>query len=369
MNTENNIQDHFGLNQMEKASHSWLAAIIHSSDDAIISKTLDGIVSSWNEGARRIFGYTAEEMIGTPILRLIPEDRHEEEPAILEQLKRGERVDHFETKRITKDGRILDISLSISPIRDKQGRIIGASKIARNITDQKKTRELAELNARLARSNNELEQFAYIASHDLQEPLRKIHIFSELLEEGLAQELDIPKLNGYLDKIKGASHRMSKLIKDVLEYSRLSRADQSITNVDLNVVVKDVLHEFELVIAEKKAAIEVGALPIVRGLGPQFLQLFRNLIGNALKFSQQAPEICVRAQGHHIIVKDNGIGFPQEFAGKIFDIFQRLNSQDVYSGSGIGLSLCKKIVENHGGTIRAESDPGKGATFHIFLPG
>ncbi|HVU57768.1 MAG TPA: PAS domain S-box protein [Puia sp.] len=376
---------------MELASHSWLAAIIHSSEDAIISKTLDGIISSWNEGARRIFGYTAEEMIGTPILRLIPEDRHEEEPAILERLKRGERVDHFETKRITKDGRILDISLSISPIRDNNGRIIGASKIARNITDQKeaeriisegrerfqkeleatvkeRTRELGDLNTRLARSNYELEQFAYIASHDLQEPLRKIHIFSELLEEGLTGQIDVSKLNTYLEKIKGASNRMSKLIRDVLDYSRLSRADQSISHVSLNLVVKEVLHEFELVVAEKKAVIEVDALPVVRGISPQFHQLFRNLIGNALKFSTQQPKIVIRAEGHHIIIKDNGIGFPQEFAGKIFDIFQRLNSQDVYSGSGIGLALCKKIVENHGGTIKAESEPGKGSTFHIFLP-
>ncbi|MBN8850371.1 MAG: hypothetical protein BGO55_32330 [Sphingobacteriales bacterium 50-39] len=368
MSTENNIYDHPGLNELEKASHSWLAAIIHSSDDAIISKTLDGIVSSWNEGAQRIFGYTAGEMIGTPILRLIPEDRPEEEPAILERLKSGERVDHFETKRITKDGRILDISLSISPIRDAQGRIIGASKIARNVTDQKRARELAELNARLARSNSELEQFAYIASHDLQEPLRKIHIFSELLEEELVQRPDIRKLNGYLDKIKGASNRMSKLIKDVLEYSRLSNADQSITNVDLNQVIREVLHEFELVVVEKRATIDIGLLPMVRGIGPQFHQLFRNLIGNALKFSERAPKICVRAEGRHIIVKDNGIGFLQEFAGRIFDIFQRLNSQDIYSGSGIGLALCKKIVENHGGTIKAESEPGKGSTFHIILP-
>jgi PAS domain S-box-containing protein len=391
MTKENNFYEHPGLNEMEKASHSWLAAIIHSSDDAIISKTLDGIVSSWNEGAERIFGYTAAEMIGTPILRLIPEDRHEEEPAILERLKRGERVDHFETKRLTKDGRVLDISLTISPIRDRQGKIIGASKIARNITDQKeaeriisegkelfrqeleatvkeRTRELADLNERLALSNNELEQFAYIASHDLQEPLRKIHIFSELLEEGLAQELDRTKLDGYLEKIKSASTRMSKLIRDVLEYSRLSRADHALTNVDLNQVVKEVLHEYELAIAERKARVEVGVLPVVRGVSPQFHQLFRNLIGNALKFSQKEPKIDVQASGHHIIVKDNGIGFPQEQSAKIFDIFQRLNSREIYSGSGIGLALCKKIVENHGGTITAESEPGKGSTFHIRLP-
>jgi PAS domain S-box-containing protein len=392
MNKENNFYDQVRPNELEKASQSWLAAIIHSSDDAIISKTLDGIISSWNEGAQRMFGYTAQEMIGTPILRLIPEDRRQEEPAILERLKRGERVDHFETKRITKDGRVLDISLSISPVRDIHGKIIGASKIARNITDQKeaeriisegkerfrkeleatvkeRTRELAELNERLALSNNELEQFAYIASHDLQEPLRKIHIFSELLEEGLAGQPDIQKLNGYLDKIKVASMRMSKLIKDVLEYSRLSKAEQVIEKVDLNEVIKVVLHEFELLTAEKKATIEVGSLPVVRGIEPQFHQLFRNLIGNALKFSQKRPVIRIQAEGHRITVQDNGIGFPQEQAARIFDIFQRLNSREVFTGSGIGLALCKKIVENHGGTISAHSEPGKGSTFEIALPG
>jgi PAS domain S-box-containing protein len=388
---ENNLFEHRGLNALENASQSWLAAIIHSSDDAIISKTLDGIVSSWNEGAQRIFGYTAEEMIGQPILLLIPEDRVNEEPMILERLKRGERVDHFETRRISKNGTLLDVSLTISPIRDKSGKIVGASKIARNITEQKeaeriiiegkeafrreleltvreRTRELAELNKRLARSNNELEQFAYIASHDLQEPLRKIHVFSELLEEGLEEGGKPAKVNNYLDRIKQATIRMSKLINDVLDYSRLSSVENSFTEVDLNHVVKDVLHEFELKVAEKKAVIDVGALPKVLGISSQFHQLFRNLIGNALKFCRDQPYISIQAEGRHIIVKDNGIGFSQEYVGKIFDIFQRLNSHDAFTGSGIGLALCKKIMENHGGTITAEGAPGKGATFYIHLP-
>jgi PAS domain S-box-containing protein len=406
----NDLFTDLGATGLEAATaQTWLAAIIHSSDDAIISKTLDGIVSSWNEGARRIFGYQADEMIGQPIIRLIPPDRWDEEPLILERLKRGERVDHFETKRLRKDGTILDISLSISPIRDRDGRIIGASKIARNITDQKqaeriisegkerfrleleatvqeRTRELAELNTLLAKSNHELEQFAYIASHDLQEPLRKIHVFSEILEETISKGGDPASLAKSLNRIKSASVRMSRLIRDVLEYSRLSRAELTVASVDLNEIMKEVLAEFDLSVAEKKALISVGPLPVIKGIGVQFRQLFRNLIGNSLKFSQQQPRISVSAEKaaradlpetlrsngatkfFRITLQDNGIGFEQQHATTIFGIFQRLNSQDAYSGSGIGLALCKKIVENHGGAIRAASEPGKGARFNVFLP-
>jgi len=397
------------IEALKAIGHTWLEAIIHSSDDAIISKDLNGIISSWNEGAHRIFGYTQEEMIGQPILRLIPKDRWNEETVILDRLKKGQRVDHFETKRLTKDGTLLDISLSISPIRDRKGCVIGASKIARDITPQKeaerivaegrerfrkelettvqeRTHELAELNMRLAKSNYELEQFAYIASHDLQEPLRKIHVFSELLEEGLQQGADPAVLRGHLHKMKSASSRMSRLIKDVLEYSRLSRTESSVAIVDLNEILREVLIEFDLWIAEKKAVVSVDVLPSVPGTASQLRQLFRNLIGNSLKFCRQQPYISVKISKAlpamlpsllqsrkgisfiRIDFQDNGIGFDQQHAERIFAIFQRLNSQDAYSGSGIGLALCKKIVENHGGAITATSEPGNGAAFHVFLP-
>lgn len=407
MNKETNLLS--DRETLDAIGHTWLEAIIHSSDDAIVSKDLNGIITSWNEGACRIFGYTAEEMIGQPILKLIPRDRWDEEPAILERLKRGERVDHFETKRQAKDGTLLDISLSISPIRDKKGRVVGASKIARNITAQKeaeriiaegeerfrkqleetvqeRTRELAELNVLLAKSNYELEQFAYIASHDLQEPLRKIHVFSELLEEGLQQGADAAVLRDYLKKMKNASARMSRLIKDVLEYSRLSRIDPSVGPVDLNEILKEVLIEFDLWIGEKNAVISHDVLPSVPGTAAQLRQLFRNLIGNSLKFCKQQPFISIKASKAlpaslppllqskkgvsfvRINFQDNGIGFEQQHAERIFSIFQRLNNRDAYSGSGIGLALCKKIVENHGGAVTAMSEPGKGSVFQVFLP-
>jgi signal transduction histidine kinase len=178
---------------------------------------------------------------------------------------------------------------------------------------------------------------------------------------------------------------MSRLIKDILEYSRLSRTESSYVPVDLNEVMREVLVEFDLWIAEKNAIISLDVLPVISGIPTQFRQLFRNLIGNSLKFSKRQPHIFVKAskvpaeklpvelqsKSRRFICldfQDNGIGFEQEHADKVFSIFQRLNSQDAYSGSGIGLALCKKIVDNHGGAITADSVPGKGSVFHVFLP-
>jgi signal transduction histidine kinase len=179
---------------------------------------------------------------------------------------------------------------------------------------------------------------------------------------------------------------MTRLIKDVLEYSRLSRSELSACTVDLNEIMREVLAEFDLRIAEKNAVISLGILPAVPGAAAQFRQLFRNLIGNSLKFTRQQPHISVKASkvlqdelppalrskksGGFVRIdfQDNGIGFEQQYADRIFNIFQRLNTQDTYNGSGIGLALCKKIVENHGGAITATSEPGKGAVFHVFLP-
>lgn len=495
-----------------EAKSAWLSAIVVSSEDAIIGKTLDGIVTSWNQSARRIFGYTADEIVGQSIRLLIPEDRWDEEPLILDRIRRGERVEHFETKRRTKEGRLLDISLTISPIHDSQGNVIGVSKIARNITEQKRiertfaeerersrmaiaatrmgtweyvltdksfhcsdetlhiwgapltqatnvaflldgvhpedrdrliaeataavrdksqrffdavfrviravdreirwvrvqgrvflaqgqkpdafigtvldvtdvhrahqllektvaerTRELTELNHRLQESNQELEQFAYIASHDLQEPLRKIQVFSEMVEERLAGET--PEVRGYFARVRDAAGRMSRLIRDVLEYSRLSASDLPPDRIDLNDLLQEVLIALEWRIAEKGARVLAGDLPPVRGIPSQLRQLFQNIISNALKFSRDEPIIRITAEREPGFVRlafaDNGIGFEQEYAGKIFRIFQRLNRQEDYLGSGIGLAICKKIVDNHGGTITASGTPGEGAIFTVTLP-
>jgi PAS domain S-box-containing protein len=383
-----------------------LAAIVESSDDAIISKTLDGIITSWNEAAERILGYNSAEAIGHSITMLIPPDRLDEEPKIVERLKRGERVDHFETKRITKTGKLIDVSLTISPVKGSDGRIIGASKILRDITLQReaeriirdgeklfktqleklvdeRTAELVRMNEELERSNHELEQYAYIASHDLQEPLRKIRTFAEMLKTNVH---DAEAVETYYDKINVSAKRMSSLIKDVLNYSRLSKMDNVFGQADLNQVLQDVKSDFELLIEQKKAVITVSPLPVIKGDVQQLRQLFANLVSNSLKFSDQQPNIDIRSTiieltagtnddpGHipgqyvQIIFKDNGIGFEQKYADQVFVVFKRLNNRQFYSGTGIGLALCKKIVERHGGTINASSELGKGATFTILLP-
>ncbi|MGM9508412.1 PAS domain-containing protein [Larkinella sp. GY13] len=246
-----------------------------------------------------------------------------------------------------------------------------------------RTLELRNTNAELVRTNHELEQFAYIASHDLQEPLRKIQTFTELLTD---TDHDEESSKNLLSKISSSAQRMSALIKDVLEYSRLSRTDELFIKTDLNLILANVKTDFELLIEQKRAVIIQDELPILNAIPQQLNQLFSNLIGNSLKFSEKNPEIRVSSalllpeevratpnlQSDRAYVKlnfkDNGIGFEQQYAEQIFTIFHRLNGRKSYSGTGIGLALCKKIVENHRGLITAESELNKGASFTIYLP-
>jgi PAS domain S-box-containing protein len=243
--------------------------------------------------------------------------------------------------------------------------------------------KLEEKVKELNRSNHDLEQFAYIASHDLQEPLRKIRSFSDLLEKNID---DRDKSLGYLQKIDQASSRMQTLIKDVLNYSRLSRSEGIFGQADLNEILTNVKLDMELLIDDKKAVVKASSLPVISGIPQQLYQLFYNIISNSLKFSRDTPEIIVthrkleaadieaspdlnaRTQYVRISIRDNGIGFEQKHARQIFTIFKRLNSKDVYAGTGIGLALCKKIVDNHHGLIEAFSEPGKGTEFVVILP-
>lgn len=638
-----------------------LGAIVESSDDAIVSKTLEGIITSWNKGAERIFGYTETEMIGKPISTLFPEDRLDEEPRILKNIREGRRVDHFETKRITKDGRVLDVSLTLSPVKNAEGKIVGASKIARDVTIQKqaerlliesehrfrtlidaapvmvwmtgpdmqreffnkawlnftgrsmedelfndwsndihpedleryretrqrafgvreeyaleyrmkrfdeeyrwisdngtprfaadgtflgyiggcmdihdrknftielerqvkeRTEELnksnfelrhqkdfAEMildsaidimivydrerrflsfnkaaeriykinkddilgerlddmfpstigkqgyndlmralsgeavhnakylspvsglyyedyilplkdetgevyaalliarditesiqnealllrlndsltvkNSELERSNAELASFNHVASHDLQEPLRKIQTFISRImdrEKGTLTERGAE----YFGKIQSSANRMQQLIDDLLTFSRTNRADQQREPVDLNIILENVQRELAQTIEETGAVIQTEPLPVLDGIAFQFQQLFINLIGNALKYRKPdvAPQISVSCDKvkasdynfpnlapdkmlYKISVSDNGIGFEPQYASQIFELFQRLHGKMEYTGTGIGLTICKKIVENHDGFISAEGEPDKGSVFTIYLP-
>lgn len=235
----------------------------------------------------------------------------------------------------------------------------------------------------LLRKNSELEQFAYIASHDLQEPLRKIRTFSELLQKSLQKGNAV---NTYFDKIQSSAERMTQLIKDVLDYSRLSNTEEQFIPIDLNTILQQVKGDFDLLIEQKQATIKSNTLPVVKGIPLQLQQLFTNLIGNSLKFCENQPLIIINASPLpapeipfypglredvayiKLEFSDNGIGFEQQFAERIFAIFQRLNERKLYAGTGIGLALCKKIVENHHGVIRANGKLNEGATFTVILP-
>jgi light-regulated signal transduction histidine kinase (bacteriophytochrome) len=270
------------------------------------------------------------------------------------------------------------------PLFDKEKKVYQVLVVGHDITEINKAHEkLKQVNKELEKSNLDLEQFAFVASHDLQEPLRKIRTFSQLLEQKLDDKVAAQK---YLEKIISSAGRMTDLIKAVLNYSRLTNAKEQFQKVDLDEVIENIKSDYELTIAEKEAKIIHDKLPLIRGNSFQLNQLFLNLVSNSLKFSKQQPTIIISCRiidnsetvdqqeitGEDKFVEltfsDNGIGFDDTYADKVFTVFQRLHSKLEYPGTGIGLALCKKIVDNHNGNISVISSPGKGTTFTIILP-
>lgn len=533
-----------------------LAAIVESSDDAIISKDLSGNITSWNKGAERIFGYTADEVIGKPISMLAVADRVNEMPEILSQIKRGLRVDHYETLRRTKDGRTIQVALTVSPVRDASGQILGASKIARDVTDRKmaeqerasllsreqEARRTAELlnrissrlvaeleleklvhvvtetaaalvgaefgaflhnaanekgasgvpreappglpmprstgdletavrgvvrfhditqesryrenppsyetpmgrlpvrsylgvsvvsrsgeilgelffghsipgkftefheaiitgiaaqaatamdnarlfeqsqwaqaelrrsNEELKRANQDLETFAYSASHDLQEPLRTIAIAAQLLDQSCGKQLENED-TAFLKSILNASNRMTALIQDLLAYTKATKyAEGPPPSVDAGKVLTGVLEYLKGSIEETGATVTSAQLPAIHIHESRLAQLFQNLISNAIKYRRkEAPSVHVSANEQDgwcvFSVSDNGIGIDPQYAEQIFGLFQRLHGRDQYPGSGIGLAICQRIVEQYGGRIWLErSVRDGGSTFSFSIP-
>ena len=352
-----------------------LRAIVDSCDDAIVSKDLNGIIKSWNKGAERVFGYTAAEAIGKPITLIIPPDLLEEEPVILERLKRGERVDHFETIRVRKDGSRVNISLSVSPVRDDAGRITGASKIARDVSERVRHEAfLQAANAALRCANEDLQQFAYSASHDLQEPLRMVAAYSELLQKRFGGQLG-PTGDEYIRYTVQGAVRMEALLRDLRAYAQASIIDQqAVTTVDASEILQKTLLTLEDSIASSDAAVQAGPLPAVRMHDFQLEQIFQNLIANAIRYrGAAAPSIQISAEPRGdqwlFSVQDNGIGIDPQFKEQIFGIFKRLHNNAAYPGTGMGLAICQRIVERAGGRIWIESESGKGSTFFFTVPG
>ncbi len=494
-----------------------LSSIVVSSNDAIISKDLNGIVTSWNPSAERMFGYQADEVVGRTIQVLYPPDRLHELPEILGRISKGERVDHHQTIRRTKSGALLHVSLTVSPVHDAEGRITGASKIIRDITAQvhaqkeiaehrerlrvtlssigdavmatdpegrvtylnpvaehltgwrtpeaagrpleevfcivdedsrqivespvakvlreggvvglanhtvllardgretaiddsaapirndqgemlgvvlvfrdvtnrretekrsaaqnselgRMAEELRGSNAALQRANEDLQQFAFAASHDLQEPLRMIATYSRLLVDSYRGQLS-EEAELCVNFISRGTARMRELLSDLLAYTQLNDQQADEAWVDLNAVLRKALENLSAAIDETGAVIDIGRLPTVRGHEAHFLQLFQNLLGNAIKYrGADAPKIRIAAardgRSWKLSVSDNGIGIAPEHHDRVFGVFKRLHGKKI-PGTGIGLAICQRVVERYGGRIWIESALGQGATFHFTIP-
>ena len=467
--------------------------MVRSVSDAIISKTLDGTVTGWNRAAERLFGYTADEAIGQSIDLIIPADRLDEATRIMECVRGGEHLDHHETIRRSRDGRLLDVSLSVSPIRSPSGEIIGAANIVHDITDQKYAERKFELaveacpsgilmidssgaimlvnaelerqfgydrseligkcvdvllperfsaihakhrgfsyatpavramgqgrdlkgwrkdgsefsveiglnpikaregalvlatvfditarkeaekavelqNEQLRQSNAELEQFAYVASHDLQEPLRMVANFTQLLQVRYGGQLD-DKAHKYIGYAVEGAKRMQSLVRYLLTYSRITATEKVLKPVDSAAIAAAAAERLSPLIKESGAELRVAQLPAVMGDEIELGQVFQNLISNAVKFrSSERPRIDIAAERcdgvWKLAVADNGIGIDAKFSERIFQMFQRLHERGRYEGSGIGLAIAKKIIERHHGTIWFTSALGQGTTFYFTL--
>ena len=490
----NEIAEH----KRTKERLSEVVSVVDSSGDAIIGTTLDGTILRWNRSAERIYGYSASEAIGQLITILMPSEYLGTIDGIFERLKRGEEIQAYETVRQRKDGRQIVVSMTISPLRDENGKILGTSAIARDITERKKAEErfqkafnaspepitiatmsegryvdvnesfvrvtgyqreevigrtsleikfwarpedrsafieiltkqgsvrdleitfltksggkrtgldsaeiieiagekcilaifkdvtqqknlekqreraeeaLAQRAAELARSNAELEQFAYVASHDLQEPLRMVASFTQLLAKRYQDKLDADGREFIAYAVDGAT-RMQKLIADLLSYSRVGTRGKPFQPANCDAILERVLVGLKLAINESGAIVRHDPLPTLMGDDIQLEQLFQNLLANAIKFRSETPPVVHLSAEHagnewKFSVRDNGIGIAPEYAERIFMIFQRLHTKAEYPGSGIGLAICKKIVERHSGRIWVNSEPESGTTFFFTIP-
>jgi PAS domain S-box-containing protein len=370
---------------------AFLATIVESSDDAIISKNLDAIITSWNRAAELMFGYRAEEAIGQPIYIVIPPELMEEEANILRRIRRGERVEHFQTVRLRKGGTRIYVSLTISPVRDRRGRIIGASKIARDITERKRIEEelakakeglehharnleatVAERTASLQETIFQLESFSYSITHDMRGPLRAISGYAHVLQEDHSERLD-ERARDLVARMGAAATRLDRLIQDVLTYSRIAREEMPMETVSLRALIEDIVAQYPEVQQHSKNIEIACGDERVRANPAALTQCISNLLGNAVKFVApgQTPRVRVfceeRGENARLWVEDNGIGISAEQQKQIFGVFHRLHGPSEYPGTGIGLAIVKRSVERMNGNVGVESDPGRGSRFWIEL--
>ena len=364
---------------LRAAAQARLAAIVESSDDAIVSKTLDGIVTSWNKGAQRIFGFTPEEAIGRPITIIIPPDRINEEPQILARIRAGERVDHFETVRRRKDGKLIDVSVTISPVRDGTGRIIGASKVARDVTEQKAIqRELQAAKEAADAANRAKDHFLSVLSHELRTPLTPVLAAISHIEND--PNLPQSMLHEHIAMIRRNVETEARLVDDLLDLTRIIRG-----KVQLHFEVVDAHALLRMTLAMLQADADAKALSVTVTFAARahhvwadpcrLQQVFFNVLTNAVKFTPAGGSVTVRTSNvegacWRAEVSDTGIGIQPDVVPRLFLPFEQGQSEITrqYGGLGLGLSIVKSMMELHGGEVAATSGGrDKGSTFTLEL--
>ena len=375
----------FPFGNAEEQYHKMVAEV---EDYAILMLDRRGIIRNWNKGAEKIKGYKEEEIVGKHFrIFYAKEDREAGLPERLvdEATRKGKAI--HEGWRVRKDGTTFWGSIVITALHDRDGRVMGFSKVTRDLTARKLAEDkLVRYARQLETQNKELQQFAYVAAHDMKEPLRKVRFYySAIMDEGVRALSE--RQRAYLERSAEAARRMQGLIEDLLAFSRVAEPVSQLEAVDLNAVVAEVSAFYQDTLAELNGSIVVSDLPVIQGIPFQVRQLFVNLFGNAIKYRQQGRPLRIEVSGSvvaspglaqakqylparylRVTVKDNGMGFDAEHSEKIFDMFERLHGRDAYEGTGIGLSICRKIMENHRGLIRAEGCPGEGAVFEAFFP-
>jgi PAS domain S-box-containing protein len=369
----------------QKDVSAYLAAIVESSDDAIVSKDLNGIIQSFNAAAERMFGYTSAEIVGRSVLVLIPPERHGEEAVILSRLQRGERIDHYETVRMAKDGTRIDVSLTVSPVRDASGTVVGASKIARDITERNRAaaeRERLLRNERAARNeaeraNRVKDDFVAMVSHELRTPLNAILGWTDLLKN---KDIDVALRSHGLDVISRNARLQVQLISDLLDVSRIvsGKLGLQVTHVELNDVIRNSVEALESAATDKGITLGIHLSPDpIRTVGDpaRLQQIVWNLLSNATKFTPKGGTITIslrRVDDYaDITVTDTGVGIRPDFLNDLFERFRQASALTTrrHGGLGLGLSIARHLAELHGGTIRASSaGEGQGATFTVELP-
>ena len=365
----------------------WYHKMVEEVEDyAILLLDVNGIIQNWNKGAEKIKGYKESEIVGKSFTLFYPEeDRTSGLPERLlhEAAVKGKAIQ--EGWRVRKGGSYFWGSVVITSLHDEANNVIGFSKVTRDLTERKRIEnQLRHYASDLEFQNKELQQFTYAAAHDMKEPLRKVQFYNSLVVEKCADLLPERERN-YLGRSVEAAVRMQRLIDDLLTYANTTNGSEQLIPTDLNALVKEVCNNLEEVTGDDPVTFNIQPLPEVRVVPFQLSQVFSNIIGNAIKYKHPDKPAVITVSNtvvhttplqetptgsryNKITITDNGIGFEQEYADKIFELFMRLHDKSRYPGTGIGLAICKKIVQQHKGEIYAEGHPMEGSVFTIYLP-